>query len=76
MAGFQRRNIILNQTAQTNDIDSVRTKHLLLMIAQSDIEENAGQQGDDENARSRSGKQFKAEMSLTKQPVSRAPKQR
>ena len=70
MRGFQRGDIVFDETAHPDDFDRVRSQHLLLVIAQRDVEENAGEQDDHAYAGGRAREHLEMKMLLAKQPGS------
>lgn len=68
MSRFQSRNVVLQDAAQPHDLESVRAKRFLVMIPERNEKEKPGQKRDDNDADSRSGKEFKMKMFLAEQP--------
>ena len=72
MSAFETRDVVFDQTAESNDFDGVSAERILIMVAQSHEQENAGQENDDDDTDGCSGEQLEMKMSLTKKPISDA----
>ena len=72
MIAFETGNIILNQTAQSNDGNGVAPHRLLVVIAQADEKKYGDEENNDHDADGGAGKQFEVEMLLTKKPITDA----
>src|SRR5689334_19958828 len=72
MIAFETGDIVLNETAQSNDGNGVAAHRLLVVVAQADEEKYANQENNDRDADGGAGKQFEAEMPLAKKPITEA----
>lgn len=70
MTTFHGGDIIFDQTAQPHHFDSMVTPDILVMIAKSDVEEDASQEEDNDRPGGGTREEFKMEMFLAEKPTS------
>src|SRR5436190_23261789 len=66
--GFQRRNVVRNDVAETHDFDCMGTQALVTMVPQSHEEKESRQECDDDNTDGRSRQELEMKMLGAKKP--------
>ena len=69
---FERCNVVFNDTAQTFDLEGVRTDCVLMVIPQCDEQESPGQEDNNDHGGAGAGQKFVMKMLRSKQPRQRS----
>ena len=74
MSAFKCGDVVFNDTAEAQYFNRVRSYRRLIMIAQRDVEKDAGQKDYNDHASRGPGEDFEMKMLLTEQPCRAASK--